>query len=195
MIYLTNMKVLSNLLFLFICSLTYSQIPYFGESHKSDSFYGYHSIKINDDNGIHYTTFQYGLTDWLTIGTDLYNGNDLGGTLRLGKKFNKYISLGIQSTSVLDMKSKFNYSYQSTGLFINGYLTDRLFYVYNNWFTDLDYDNWYYLGYDLGNISILAGYTDNTKISGGIYYIHNKYIWYAWYNQDKTITLGLDFRL
>lgn len=186
-------KFLLVFIFLFT-SLTYSQIPYFGKSHKSDSFYGYHSFKISDTSN-HYTTFQYGITDYISVGTDLYDGSDFGSTLRLGLYESKIINFGVQSTAVFNIKNNWRYSYQSTGIFINGYITKNIFYVYNNWLTNLEYDNWIYLGLELGNLSILGGYTDSSKISGGLYYSIKRYIIYGWYNQNKVLTIGLDFKL
>lgn len=53
-----------------------AQIPYFSGTAGDGKIYGYTSVKFRPGMNAQetYTTFQYGVTDYVALGTDLYTG-------------------------------------------------------------------------------------------------------------------------
>ena len=51
-----------------------AQVPYFGATVGRDKVFGYTSVKFRPGQNTmeDYTTIQFGVTDWLSLGTDLY---------------------------------------------------------------------------------------------------------------------------
>ena len=152
-------KTLLTTLFALICMLTYAQVPYFAKAPGDKNLYGYTSAKFRPgiNNIESYTTFQYGITDYMALGTDVYTGgNDAywGFMLRGGYKVNKWFGIGGTATPSFDLDDNFKFSYFTGGLFMNGAITrdENLFWCTNTWFgvnRDASYtiNQFSYLGY------------------------------------------------
>lgn len=192
------MKYVRNILVVLLLLVTIksnAQIPYFGSSIEKGHAYAYFSVnKYKDTNSLNnYNAFQYGITNKFTVGTDIYN-KYIGYTVRLNVFNWKYFTLGAQTTSSFDLDNNHKFSYQSTGIFING--GDKLGYAINYWITDLDkIEQWYYLRYTYKFISIYPGIILNDKINCaiGLSFNINKVNIYSWLSD--RVTLGIDFTL
>ena len=125
-----------------------------------------------------YTTFQYGITDYVAVGTDIYSYNNSvywGFLARGGYKFNKWYGIGLQATPSFDMGNNFEFNYLTLGLYQNGVITSdgNLFWVSNTWaginrYADNTWNQWWYRGYyidynDKGGITPMVGILHDWK--------------------------------
>ena len=208
-------------LFLIVVSAK-AQIPYFSGTAGDGNIYGYTSVKFRP--GINaqetYTTFQYGMTEFASVGTDLYtaaNQTYLGFLIRGGYKFNKWYGIGMQATPSFDVNNNFKYSYLTLGLYQNGVLSadGNLFWVANTWAGlnrggDDTWNQWWYLGYyiDLkknGGLTPMIGclhdwtFENNADLAIGCYYTYKKWNFYLWGNDilkdNPRVVIGFDFKL
>ena len=102
-----------------------AQVPYFAKTVGQNRMYAYTSMKVRP--GINsqetYTTFQYGLSNSLATGLDLYtsNGNSYWGVLmRYGACLSKYFN-ALPISAVLDT------THLTISLVISTQLTDQRF--------------------------------------------------------------------
>ena len=107
---------------------TYAQVPYFAKAPGDKNLYGCTSAKFRPgiNNIESYTTFQYGITDYMALGTDVYTGGKdayWGFMLRGGYKVNKWFGIGGTATPSFDLGDNFKFSYFTGGLFMNGAIT------------------------------------------------------------------------
>lgn len=122
------------------CLNIHAQVPYFAKTVGQDKMYAYISIKARP--GINaqetYTTFQYGLSNSLATGLDLYtsNGNSYWGALmRYGVGLSKYFNVGVQVTPSFNLSDNFKFSYLTSALYLNGNITKdgNTFWCANTW--------------------------------------------------------------
>ena len=120
-------KVLLFFLLSIISITSFAQVPYWGATVGEGKIYGYTSVKFRP--GINamqnYTTLQFGITDWFSLGTDLSVGKDYsdhGLYARIGKKWNKWISAGTQVSYMSDMRDNYKFSNVNAGLLSNGFI-------------------------------------------------------------------------
>uniref|UniRef100_UPI00402915F8 hypothetical protein n=1 Tax=Alloprevotella sp. TaxID=1872471 RepID=UPI00402915F8 len=167
-----------------------------------------------------YSTLQYGVTDYMNVGADLYyNGSDsyIGYTFRTGKKFSPYFSVGAQFTPSFNLGENHKFAYMTEALYMNGNITrdGRMFWVTNTWLEQANHElssakQWTYLGYTcpLGNkgnsITPMAGiihdwkFESDVDLSFGAYYSHKNINVYAWTNDILTdhprFVLAVEFK-
>ena len=206
----------------FVAMTTYAQIPYFAGTAGDGNIYGYTSLKfrpsVNDQES--YTTFQYGITDYAAVGTDIYSYNNSvywGFLARGGYKFNKWYGIGLQATPSFDMGNNFEFNYLTLGLYQNGGITSggNLFWVSNTWAVinrnaENTWNQWWYLGYyidfkDKGGITPMAGilhdwkFENKADVAAGFYYTYKDWNFYVWGNnffeENPRIVIGVDFKL
>ena len=121
-----------------------AQIPYFAKTVDQDRMYAYTSMKVRP--GINsqetYTTFQYGLSNSLATGLDLYtsNGNSYWGILmRYGACLSKYFNVGVQVTPSFNLSDNFKFAYLTSALYLNGNITKdgNTLWCANTWWWEL----------------------------------------------------------
>lgn len=199
-----------------------AQIPYFSGTAGDGKIYGYTSVKFRPGMNAQetYTTFQYGVTDYVALGSDLYTGAGQtywGFLLRGGYKVNKRYGIGLQVTPSFDLNDGFKYSYLTIGLYQNGAITlnGNLFWVANTWAGfnkggDNTWNQWWYLGYyigfkNYGGITPMVGclhdwnFEKKADFAIGCYYTYKKWNFYLWGNDilkdNPRIVIGFDFKL
>ena len=95
-------RIILFLLVLFPNSIK-AQVPNFGTTAGDQKLYGYSAMKYRAKAKTWetYSTLQYGVTDYMNVGADLYyNGSDsyIGYTFRTGKNFSPYFSAPVSYT-------------------------------------------------------------------------------------------------
>lgn len=200
-----------------------AQVPNFGSTAGNENLYGYSAIKYraNVRTWETYTTLQYGVTEYMNIGADLYtSGYDsyLGYTFRIGKKISPYFSIGAQFTPSFAVSENHSFAYMTEGLYMNGNITEngRMFWITDTWLEQAEHKlssakQWTYLGYtcplgECGKNSItpMAGIINDWKFESDIdlslwlYYSHNNINLYAWANDILTdhprFVLAVEFK-
>lgn len=207
-------------IFAVIAFTPFAQVPYWGATVGEGKVFGYTSIKVRP--GINamqnYTTLQFGVTDWFSVGTDMSadkNTTDHGLYIRLGKKWNKWISTGMQSSYMSDLRDNYKFSNVNTGLFFNGYIlpSGYLTWTSNTWITfnrggGHVYEHWLYLGSnitfnDKNSLYPMIGIVHDWRLKKaadlavGAWYTHKKYSFYLWGNdffkEHPRLTVAIDF--
>lgn len=214
-------KIILSIVFAFVAVATFAQVPYFAGTTGDGNLYGYTSVKFRP--GINaqetYTTFQYGITDYAAVGTDIYSYNNCvywGFLVRGGYKVNKWYGIGLQATPSFDLGNSFKFSYMTLGLYQNGALTPdgNLFWVSNTWGGinrdgSNSWNQWWYLGYyfdfkDKGGITPMVGCLHDWEFKSvdlavGFYYSYKNWNFYAWGNdffkKNPRVVIGIDFKL
>lgn len=206
----------------FLAMTTYAQIPYFAGTAGDGNIYAYTSLKFRPSVNAQesYTTFQYGITDYAAVGTDIYSYNNSvywGFLARGGYKFNKWYGIGLQATPSFDMGNNFEFNYLTLGLYQNGAITSdgNLFWVSNTWaginrYAENTWNQWWYLGYyvdfkDKGGIAPMVGilhdwkFENKVDVAAGFYYTYKDWNFYVWGNnffeENPRIVIGVDFKL
>jgi hypothetical protein len=206
----------------FLAMTTYAQIPYFAGTAGDGNIYGYTSLKFRPSVNAQesYTTFQYGITDYAAVGTDIYSYNNSvywGFLARGGYKFNMWYGIGLQVTPSFDMGNSFEFNYLTFGLYQNGAITSdgNLFWVSNTWAginrdAENTWNQWWYLGYyidfkEKGGITPMVGclhdwkFANEADFAAGFYYTYKSWNFYVWGNdffKDKPrIVFGIDFKI
>lgn len=214
-------RIILFLLVLFPNSIK-AQVPNFGTTAGDQKLYGYSAMKYRAKTKTweNYSTLQYGVTDYMNVGADLYyNGSDsyIGYTFRMGKKFSPYFSAGAQFTPSFNLGKNHKFAYMTEALYMNGNITrdGRMFWVTNTWLEQANHElssvkQWTYLGYTcpLGNkgnsITPMAGiihdwkFESDVDLSFGAYYSHKNINVYAWTNDILTdhprFVLAVEFK-
>lgn len=213
-------KIILMLSMLALSMSSIAQVPYYGATVGEGKLFGYHSLKVRPgiNNQRTYTTFQFGINDWFSLGTDLTTGPGekyVGYYARVGKNFSKWFSAGVQMTPSFDLNNSHRFGYLNTGLFMNGNITQngKLFWSSNTWYSvnkgsDNTLEQWWYLA---GNFKL----TDNSSIwphiglvhswffdqdidlAAGFFYVYKQYSFYVWGNDffkdHPRLTLAIDF--
>ena len=215
------MKKIVILILLCLGSVTLNaQIPYFGSTVGKEKIFGYTSVKFRPNQNAFetYTTLQFGVTDWFSVGTDVYANKqnvDHGLYTRVGYKWSQWLSAGTQITYQSNMVSNYDFSNINAGFFLNGDILSNgyLFWSSNTWLTfnsdgNHSYKQWWYLGGNIGlnwNNSIVPmlgvihswKFDEPLDIAMGAYYVYKKYSFYIWGNDFSSnhprITLAIDF--
>lgn len=202
------------------CVTTMAQVPYFGATVGEGNVFGYTSVKVRPGQNAmeDYTTLQFGVTDWFSIGTDIYASKetvDHGLYARVGWKWNQWISAGSQVCYQSNLRDNYLFSNVNAGIFLNGDILENgcLFWTSNTWLTfyqdgNCTYKQWWYLG---SNIHInksqslvpMIGLIHSWKfeqpadLAIGAYYVYKKYSFYLWGNDfladHPRLTIALDF--
>ena len=204
-------KIIFCVVFTIVAIVAKAQVPYFAGTAGDGNLYGYTSVKFRP--GINaqetYTTFQYGITDYFALGTDLYTGTNMatntnnaywGFLVRGGYKVNKWYGIGLQATPSFDLGDSFKFSYLTLGIYQNGAISSdgNLFWVSNTWAginkgAKDTWNQWWYLGYyidlkDKGGITPMVGclhdweFKDDADLAVGFYYSYKKWNFYLWGN-------------
>lgn len=197
-----------------------AQVPYYGATVGKHKFFGYHSLKfrpgVNDQRT--YTTLQYGINDWFSIGTDLATGNgerNIGYYGRVGYKASNWFSVGLQIAPSFDLENSHRFSYNTTGLYMNGNITEnaKLFWTSNTWHTaykdaENTLEQWWYLGANLKlseNSSIWPHiglvhswkFDQDADLAAGFFYVYKNYSLYLWGNDffkdHPRVTVAVDW--
>ena len=206
--------------FLSLTVMMNAQVPYFAGTVGNKNVYAYTSLKFRPSLSVveSYTTFQYGITDYAAIGTDIYSYNNSvywGFLARGGYKFNKWYGVGLQATPSFDLGNNFEFSYLTLGLYQNGAITPNgnLFWVSNTWaginiVGTNTWNQWWYLGYyfDINgksSITPMIGCLHDWKFENpvdlalGFYYTFRKFNFYVWGNDflgnNMRLVTGIDF--
>lgn len=208
-------------IFLLLTVTIKSQIPYFAGTAGDGNLYSYTSLKFRPSVNVQesYTTFQYGITDYAAIGTDIYSYNNSvywGFLVRGGYMFNKWYGIGLQATPSFDMANNFTFNYLTVGLYQNGAITSdgNLFWVSNTW-TGINknaantWNQWWYLGYyfdfkETSGITPMIGclhdweFKNDADLAVGFYYTYKKWNFYVWgndfFNDNPRIIIGFDIK-
>ncbi|MDE6633027.1 MAG: hypothetical protein K2K23_08515 [Muribaculaceae bacterium] len=205
------MKKIIIFLMLCVCAMTsMAQVPNFGTTVGDQKLYGYSALKYRAkaNSWETYSTLQYGITNYMQIGADLYTATDnafIGYTVRAGYKFSNYFKLGAQITPSFDLNDHHKFSYLTSGIYMNGNITrdGKLFWVTDTWLENNKKEltsakQWTYLGYTFslpGNsnsITPMAGVIHSWKfdqdpdLSFGAYYTHKNISLYVWTNDILT---------
>ena len=197
-----------------------AQVPYYGATVGEHRLFGYHSLKFRPgiNNQRTYTTLQYGINNWFSIGTDLTTGPGekyIGYYGRVGKKFSQWFSLGLQMTPSFDLDNSHKFNYNTTGLFMNGDITGdgKLFWTSNTWHTaykdaPFTLEQWWYLA---GNIPLTKNssiwphvglvhswkFDQDADLAAGFFYVYKQYSLYLWGNdffkEHPRVTVAVDF--
>lgn len=217
------MKKIFFLFFIAFVTISLSaQVPYFGGTVGKGKVFGYSSLKFRPSQNAQetYTTLQFGITDYFSVGTDIYANNvtvDHGLYVRTGKTWSKWFSAGIQAAYQSNLKDNYKFSNANTGVFFNGNITGNglLFWTSNSWFTfshdgKHSYKQWWYLGsnikFDENNSLVpMLGFIHSWEfdqpadLAVGAYYVYKKYSFYIWgndlFSDYPRITLAIDFTL
>ena len=199
---------------------SFAQVPYWGATVGKEKIYGYTSIKFRPGiNAVqNYTTIQFGITDWFSVGTDLSVDNqtaDHGLYVRFGKKWNKWISTGLQSSYMSNLRDNYKFSNVNTGLLFNGYIlpSGYLTWTSNTWITfnrggNHTCEHWLYLGSNIifnekNSLYPMLGIVHDWEfkkaadLAIGAWYTHKKYSFYLWGNDffkdHPRLTVAIDF--
>lgn len=205
------MKKLSIILVLCLNTIiSIAQVPNFGTTVGDQKLYGYSSLKYRAkaNSWETYSTLQYGITNYIQVGADLYTSTDnafIGYTVRGGYKFSNYFKLGAQITPSFDLTDQHKFSYLTSAVYMNGNITSdgKLFWVTDTWleknkkeFTSAK--QWTYLGYTIGlpgkgnSITPMAGiihswkFNQDSDLSFGAYFTHRNISLYVWTNDILT---------
>lgn len=203
-----------------ICDIVSAQVPYYGATVGKHHLFGYHSLKIRPgiNNQRTYTTLQYGITDYFSIGTDLTTGPGekfIGYYARVGKTFSKWFSAGVQMTPSFDLDNSHKFGYLNTGFFLNGDITKngKFFWTSNTWYTindgtDNTLEQWWYLAGKFKlteNSSIWPHiglvhswmFDQDPDLAAGFFYVYKQYSLYLWGNDffkdHPRLTVAVDF--
>lgn len=214
------MKKVFIILFSFITISLSAQVPYFGATVGEGKVFGYSSLKFRPGlNAMEdYTTLQFGITDYFSVGTDIYANHDTvdhGLYARVGKTWSKWFSAGTQATYQFNLRDNYKFSNVNMGIFLNGNILEsgRLFWTSNTWLTFYQdgnhaYKQWWYLGsnikFDDNNslvpmVGLIHSWRFNQPVDWaiGAYYIYKKYSFYIWGNDFFTdyprVTVAVDF--
>lgn len=215
------MRRITLLILLVILSAnSFAQVPYWGATVGEGKVYGYTSVKFRP--GINamqdYTTLQFGINDWFSLGTDLSVGNDYtdhGLYARVGKKWSKWISTGTQVSYMSNLRDNYTFSNINAGLLFNGFIipSGYLTWTSNTWMTfnadgNNTYEHWLYLGSNIvfdENHSLfpMIGIVHDWKfqepvdLAVGAWYTWNHYSVYLWGNdffkEYPRLTVAIDF--
>ncbi len=197
-----------------------AQIPYYGTTVSKHHLYAYTSYKFrpNIDDQYTYSTLQYGISSWLALGMDYMTGpsqSNIGYSIRVGRKFNPWLSAGLQVTPSFDMNEGHEWTCNTTGLYLNGNITrdGKLFWVSNTWHTasrhaDASIVQWWYLASSLP----LTKYSSlwphvglghswlfdrNANLALGLYFVCRRFGVYLWgddfFAVNARITVGLEY--
>ena len=212
-------RFISLILFLVATSCASAQIPYFAKTVGLGKMYAYTSMKarpgINSQET--YTTFQYGLSNSLATGLDLYtsNGNSYwGGLMRYGVSLSKNFNVGVQVTPSFNLSDNFKFSYLTSALYLNGNITKdgNTFWCANTWWGVNDgapntIKQWIYLGHCFkvgkqSSITPMVGeihswkMDEDMEMAVGAYYSVKKYNLYLWtdnlFDSHPRIVAGFD---
>ncbi len=193
-----------------------AQIPFFASTAGDNRLYGYASLKARP--GINtlesYSCFQYGIGDHFAAGTDITTGTGayLGFLLRYGHTFNPWFGIGAQVTPAFNLQYKFQYSYTTVGIYMNGQIlpSGKLFWCSNTWLglnrqAANTYFNWEYLGLRIHNFTPMLGLIHSWKfdqdldIAVGFYNKIGRFNLYLWGNDflkpHPRLVAGFDFLL
>ena len=197
-----------------------AQVPYFGATVGRDKVFGYTSVKFRPGQNTmeDYTIIQFGVTDWLSLGTDLYtdkNTANHGLYARIGKVWNQWINTGTQVCWQSDLKDNYKYSNINVGFFLNGDILKNglLFWTSNTWLTFNNggnhmYKQWWYLGSNIkfnqsNSLVPMVGiihsweFDEDIDLAIGAYYVYKKYSFYIWgndfFSSHPRGTVALDF--
>lgn len=195
-------RIILFLLVLFPNSIK-AQVPNFGTTAGDQKLYGYSAMKYRAKAKTWetYSTLQYGVTDYMNVGADLYyNGSDsyIGYTFRTCKIISPYFSAGAQFTPSFNLGKNHKFAYMTEALYMNGNITrdGRMFWVTNTWLEQANHvlssvKQWTYLGYTCplgikGNsITPMVGiihdwkFESDVDLSFGAYYSHKNINVYA----------------
>lgn len=206
---------------------TMAQIPNFGTCCGNQCLYGYSSMKYRvnaEKNGMTawttYSTLQYGVTDYMSIGVDLSTGDgidNIGYIIRLGLETCQWFKIGAQFTPSFNINNRHKFSYMTYGLYMNGDITEdgNFFWVTDSWLEhdkncQVSVEQWTYFGYtfDLpgkcNSITPIGGmihswkFDRNPDLSFGCYYTHKNINLYVWGNDIVTnnprFVLAVEFK-
>ena len=208
------------MIFCSVTNILVAQVPYFGSTVGDEKVFAYSSIKFRP--GINaqetYTTLQFGITDYFSVGTDIYANcetADHGLYVRVGNTWSKWFNGGLQATYQSNLRDNYKFSNVNLGVFLSGNITDNgiLFWTSNTWLTfkqdgNHSYNQWWYLGSNIKfdqNKSLvpMLGLIHSWKFDSpidfavGAYYVYNKYSFYLWANdlfaQFARYTIAVDF--
>ncbi len=200
----------------------FAQVPNFGSTVGNQNLYGYSALKYRAKTNTWetYSTLQYGVTDYMNFGADLYtSGSDsyIGYTFRTGVKASPYFSIGAQFTPSFNLGESHKFAYMTEALYMNGNVTKdgKMFWVTDTWLEQANHElssvtQWTYIGYTChlggkGNsISPMAGvihdwkFKSDVDLSFGAYYSHRNINLYAWTNDILTshprFVLAIEFK-
>lgn len=200
----------------------FSQVPNFGTTAGDQKLYGYSALKYRANAGTWetYSTLQYGVTDYMNVGADLYNNGSesyIGYTFRTGKKISPYFSIGAQFTPSFNLGENHKFAYMTEALYMNGNITKngRMFWVTDTWLEQANHElssakQWTYLGYTCplrnkdNSITPMVGiihdwkFESDVDLSFGAYYSHKNINVYAWTNDILTdhprFVLAVEFK-
>lgn len=217
---MTMGKALLAIWLFFACAGVFAQVPYYGATVGEHKFFGYHSLKVRPgiNNQRTYTTLQFGINNWFSLGTDLTTGPGekfVGYYARVGKTFSKWFSAGIQMTPSFDLDNSHKFGYNTTGLLMNGNITGdgKLFWTSNTWHTAVrnsgfTLEQWWYL---CGNFKLTENssiwphigvvhswfFDQEPDLAAGFFYVYKHYSFYLWGNdffkEHPRMTLAVDF--
>ena len=203
-------KLLLFVCVMFIAIAAKAQVPNFGTTAGNQKLYGYSAMKYRakEKSWETYSTLQYGVTDYMNVGADLYtvgSSTYLGYTFRTGTKISPYFSIGAQFTPSFNLGENHKFAYMTEALYMNGNITKdgRMFWVTDTWLEQTSHEfssakQWTYLGYTcpLGNkgnsITPMAGiihdwkFESDVDLSFGAYYSHKNINVYVWTNDILT---------
>lgn len=216
------MKKIFALLFVVLATISAvkAQVPYFAGTAGDGHLYGYTSVKFRP--GINaqetYTTFQYGITNYVAAGLDLYTSQGsayTGFLIRGGYKFNKWINVGAQVTPSFNLSDNFRFSYLTGAVYLNGNISrdGKFFWCSNTWITINDgakdtYMNWEYLGMTIPtkngqSVTPMIGaihsweFDQDVDLALGAYYSiknWNLYLWgHDFFKSHPRVVVGVDF--
>ena len=198
----------------------FAQVPYWGGTVGEGKVYGYTSVKFRPGvNAVqNYTTLQFGITDWFSLGTDLSISKDYsdhGLYVRFGKKWNKWISTGIQTSYMSNLRDNYKFSNVNTGLLFNGFIlpSGYLTWTSNTWMTfnrdgNHTFEHWLYLGSNIvfnedHSLYPMIGIVHDWKFQNpvdlavGAWYTWKNYSVYLWGNDffkdNPRVTVAIDF--
>ena len=213
-------KLLFMALLMFSTLTAFAQVPYWGATVGEGKVYGYTSVKFRPGiNALQdYTTLQFGITDWFSLGTDLSadkSTTDHGIYARVGKKWNKWISAGTQVSYMSNLRDNYDFSNVNAGLLFNGFIlpSGYLTWTSNTWMTfnhygSNSYQHWLYLGSNIifnkdNSLYPMVGIVHDWKfnepvdLAVGAWYTYKNYSFYLWGNDffkdHPRATVAIDF--
>ena len=217
-------RILFIILDLLCLSSLYAQVPYFGATVGKGKVFGYTSVKFRPTiNALEsYTTMQFGVLDWFSVGTDIYVSKEEinhGLYVRGGYTLNKWFSFGAQATQYFNLKDSYKPMYTQLGVFLNGNIlpSGYLFWTSNTWmsfyYDDMSkhtFKQWWYLGSNIpvndnNSVVPMVGVIHSWKfdtpvdLAVGFYWVYKKYSFYLWGNDFFTkyprVTVAVDFTI
>ena len=200
-------------LFLLSSKAVLAQVPSSVINANKGEFYGnfFTSFKPGSDHLASSLSFNYGVFKHLEAGIKLSASRASviqGINLKYKYSLKKHFQAAIQTTSYFDIKNRFNYAHQTTGLLFKGAIAKGFGYSANSWMTnhiggDLILSQMWYLTYKYDWFVTYVGMTHSwlgkfsPDLAIGLCFKRGNFNFLAWggelTSKSPLVTIGVEF--